>query len=108
MLQQDTLEEIQISVEYLNTVWLRKDRTRNLEVRPVYEDEHKYGYYDLDVGKFTRIMYFWEVIEEARTYRLVEWRRAYFKQIDGGIQCSICGAKFRRASQHLAPCVEVS
>ncbi len=106
-MQNDTNEKIDTAIQYLNNEWLRSPSClRNLEVRLFDKDEDKYGYFDLDTGKFARIMHFWEVIEEAEKYRLIEWRRVYFKPVDGGIQCSVCGEKFERASQHIAPCVQ--
>jgi hypothetical protein len=95
-------ESLETAIRYLNDVWLKMpERLHNLELRCVDGD---YGYYD-DAGKCRRVLSVDEIIEEAEGYRLAGWRRAYFKQIDGGIQCSVCGAKFERASQHLAPCI---
>lgn len=95
---------IATSIRYLNDVWLKMpDRLHNLKVRCL---DGEYGYYDMDSGECKRIVSEDEIIEEAQAGRIIEWRRAYFKRVDGGIQCSICGEEFQSCSQHIAPCVQ--
>lgn len=97
-------EWLETAIRYLNKFWIAPERLHHkLELREV---DGEYRYYDVNSGQRKRVLSHDEIIEEAQERRLIEWRRAYYKSVDNCLQCSICGEKFERASQHLAPCVQ--